>query len=180
VDTLNQSSESPFFGLIRRASADKASRKGQVVTDTALIQALTESLTSSSGCLFSYRNLATGDTDYNAVFHLLLVYWGAAKAVFPDAWGKPPTQSRLMHSVGIRSMGKLMDRMMGSIDVEDPHATERVRDELERIRPVCRWTGGEWEELGLKWNELQNLPGHIRLLSNFLVRAYVVAKRSVA
>jgi len=42
---------------------------------------------------------------------------------------------------------------------------------------VCRWTEGSWDELGgLKWNEVQNVPRHINLLANVLVRAYLKAK----
>ena len=35
---------------------------------------------------------------------------------FPDAWGKPAEQSRLMHGAGIRAMGRLMDRIMSALD----------------------------------------------------------------
>lgn len=168
--------ESPFFGLVRRASESKETRKTQVVTDTALIHALTENL-SSTGSLFAYRDVATGETDYAAVQRVLLVFWSAVKRTFPEAWGKPSTQSRLMHGVGIRAMGKLMDRMMGSIDVETSDAVELVRAELQLIRPVCAWTAGEWPGLGRKWNELENTSTHINLLSNYLVRAYLGARR---
>jgi hypothetical protein len=44
-----------------------------------------------------------------------------------------------MHGVGIRAMGKLMDRMMGSIDPRDRNATKVVRRELAAIAPLCRW-----------------------------------------
>lgn len=84
-----------------------------------------------------------------------------------------------MHGAGIRAMGRLMDRVMSPVDVDRPHAADLVRGELERVRPHCRWTGGSWEELGgLKWNELQNLPSHIRMLSNFLVRTYISSRKT--
>lgn len=177
VDMLNQMKESPFQGLVRRSSAEKDARKSQVVADTALIQTLAESLSNSSGCLFSYRNLATGETDYQAVMRVLIVFWSAVKSTWPEAWGLPPTESRLMHSVGIRAMGKLMDRMMGSIDPEMSNAESAVRNELKLVKRACHWTAGEWD-FGLKWNEVQNLPNHIRLLSNHLVRAYIDARKS--
>ena len=42
----------------------------------------------------------------------LVLYWSAVRDTFPEAWGKPPTESRLMHSAGIRAMGALMDQIM--------------------------------------------------------------------
>jgi DGQHR domain-containing protein len=63
-DLLNSSDESPFRGMIRRPSASKDKVKSAVVTDTSLIEALKESLTSASGCLFPYRNLSSGETDF--------------------------------------------------------------------------------------------------------------------
>jgi DGQHR domain-containing protein len=177
VDALNRTPESPFCQLVRRSSDENDTKKSHVVTDTALVQALSESLGTTSGCLFSYRNLSTGETDYAAVLRVLLVYWTAVKATWPEAWGKAPTQSRLMHSAGIRAMGKLMDRMMGTIDADGAHAEELIRAELALLRPHCAWTAGEWE-FGLRWNEVQNLPTHIRLLSNHLVRAYLQVRRA--
>ena len=77
-------------------------------------------------------------------------------------------------------MGRLMDRAMYSIDPLEEKAQSYVRAELEVIRPVCRWTGGRWEELGLEWNEVQNVPKHIAVLSNFLIREYTRRKRETA
>ena len=83
-----------------------------------------------------------------------------------------------MHGVGIRSMGKLMDRIMGSINPHDRNAGRTVRRELARIAPVCRWTSGNWEELGgVEWNQLQNLHKHQSILSNFLIRSYLERRR---
>ena len=40
---------------------------------------------------------------------LLKDFWVAVRNTFPSAWGQPPRRSRLMHGVGIASMGFLMD-----------------------------------------------------------------------
>ena len=50
---------------------------------------LEESLTSPSGCLFPFRNMTTGETDFAGIWQLLLIYWSAVKETFPDAWGSP-------------------------------------------------------------------------------------------
>jgi DGQHR domain-containing protein len=172
-DLLNRSEESPFRGLIRRASASKDQRKSAVVTDTNLIQALEESLKSPSGCLFPYRNLSSGETDFTGMWSALVLYWTVVKETFPKAWGKPPTQSRLMHSAGIRAMGRLMDRVMASIDARQPGAREQVQADLELLAPHCCWTEGRWDGLGMRWNEVQNNPRHIHELSSFLMRTYL-------
>ena len=172
-DLLNTSDESPFRGLIRRPSAGMAKGKHAVITDTSVIQALQESLTSPSGCLFPYRNLSSGETDFTGIWSALVLYWSAVKDTFPQAWGKPPTQSRLMHGAGIRAMGRLMDRIMASIDARQSGACEQVTADLALLAPYCRWTEGQWEGLGLRWNEIQNVPRHIHELSSFLMRTYM-------
>lgn len=173
-EMLNRDPESPFRGLIRRASTPPGQRRQAVVADTGLIKVLEDSLNSPSGCLFPHRNIATGETDFERIRGILVVYWNAVRDTFPDAWGLPPSRSRLMHSVGLRAMGRLMDRVMGGLDPEAPKAEQLVRRHLGRIAPVCHWTAGRWEELdGLRWNELQNVPSHVRMLTNVLVRSYV-------
>jgi hypothetical protein len=78
-------------------------------------------------------------------------------------------------------MGKLMDRVMGQIDVHQKGAENRVRSELQRIVPRCAWTSGVWKDLdGMRWNELQNLPNHIRKLTNILIRAHAGRGREAA
>lgn len=174
VDQLARDEQSPFFGIIKRPSMAAADKKKAVVTDTSLVKALEESLQSPSGSLFPYRNIATGETDTDGIWALLLCYWTAVRNTFPEAWGLPATHSRLMHGVGIRSMGRLMDRVMSSVDPTADDAVERVQADLARIAPLCRWTRGSWEELGgIPWNQLQNVPRDIRVLSNYLVRCYV-------
>lgn len=178
-DLLARDDDSPFLGIIRRPSTPAAERRNTVITDTSIIKVLEESLASPSGALFPYRNMATGETDFDGVKALLYTYWNAVKEAFPEAWGKPPKQSRLMHGVGIRSVGRLMDRIMSTMDPSDARAPRWVKRELARVAPFCRWTSGEWEELGgMSWNELQNVPRHIRMLSNYLIRTYLREKTS--
>ncbi|MFO0822564.1 MAG: DGQHR domain-containing protein DpdB [Gemmataceae bacterium] len=175
-DWLNRSKDSPFHGLIRRSS-DGGKKNTAVVTDTSLVKVIEESLSSASGCLFPYRNIATGETDADGITAVLVAYWIAVKRSFPDAWGKPPTQSRLMHGAGIRAMGRLMDRVMAGVNGRSPKAADAAEKELRLVAPLCRWTSGEWEGLNdLPWDEVQNTPRHIRILSNHLIRAYLQAK----
>jgi DGQHR domain-containing protein len=178
VDLLNRQESSPFHGLVRRASTPDSQRAQSVVTDTSLVAAIEESLNSPAGALFPYRNLSTGDTDIDGIYALLLCYWRGVRATFPDAWGLPAQQSRLMHGVGIRAMGRLMDRVMMQIDPKSTRCSDLVETELQLIAPSCRWTEGTWEDMGVRWDELQNVPRHIQRLSNHLVRLYVQRKQA--
>jgi DGQHR domain-containing protein len=180
VDVLNQRDDSPFRGLVRRASTPEEGRALAVITDTSLVKAIEESLNSTSGCLFPFRDLASGETDIDGVLLTLLTYWSAVRDEFSEAWGLPTTHSRLMHGVGIRSMGRLMDRVMPTIDLRSDHALDQVRADLALVSPVCRWTSGTWETLGWDWNEPQNTTRHINTLSNFLIRAYLTARQDVS
>jgi DGQHR domain-containing protein len=176
-ELLNSDEKSPFYGLIKRPSRQGQRHKNEVITDTVIIRMIEESLTQPSGCLFPYRNIATGDYNQTAIWSVLQIYWTAIKIVFPKAWGRSPASSRLMHGVGIRAMGKLMDRIMSTIDPSDPQASAIVVTELEIVAPHCRWTDGTWEELGgIAWNLLQNVHKHQAMLSNFLIRVYLEKK----
>jgi DGQHR domain-containing protein len=173
-DLLNKDAKSPFCNLIKRPSGQGKRQPTEVITDSVVIKMIEDSLTNPSGCLFPYRNIATGEYDQAAIWAVLNTFWTAVKHVFPDAWGKTPAASRLMHGVGIRSMGKLMDRIMSVIDPMSENATASVIKELKLVSPCCRWTSGVWEELGnMEWNQIQNLHKHQAMLSNFLIRTYL-------
>lgn len=175
VDMLNQDPASPFHGLVKRASTEPGDKQ-TVVKDNSLVEALRESLESPSGALFLYRNYSSGTTDTEGIRNLLIAYWGAVQDTFPDAWGLSPTESRLMGGVGIRSMSRLMDRIVPHVDLKADDRREQAKVEVARIAPYCRWTSGNWEELGWRWDEVQNVPKHISTLSNYLVRKYVDAR----
>ena len=169
-DLLNTKEDSPFQGLIKRASTSERDRKVAVVTDTSLVAAFQENL--QLGCLFQYRNLSSGETDSIRIWLTLVTYWTAVRDTFPEAWGKSPAKSRLMHGAGIRAMGRLMDRVMSVIDPSQPEVAEAVRKDLALLSPYCHWTDGKWEELRMNWDEVQNVPRHINELSNYLIRTY--------
>ena len=164
-EALNNDPRSPFHKLIRRES-DSKERAG-IVTDSALIEAMKSSLKTPAGALGQFKHNGDGN-DSEAMYDALLLYWTAVRDVFPNAWGRPPTESRLMHSAGIRAMGALMDTIMLRADAaaDKPAA---VRAMLKRIAPLCRWTEGIWDGLGLGWNEIQSTTQHITKLSDHLM-----------
>ncbi|MEV3985618.1 DGQHR domain-containing protein DpdB [Nonomuraea sp. NPDC049758] len=179
-DLLNTDQNSPFYGLIRRASTAANKDKRAVVTDTGVVEMIQQSLTSSSGCLYPYRDVGRGETDFDGVIHALHLYWAGVRDTFPEAWGIHPERSRLMHGTGIRAMGRLMDRILGTIDPLGGDAPANVRKHLASIAPYCRWTSGTWEELAYRWNEIENLSKHVNELSNHLIRIYQVERRALS
>jgi DGQHR domain-containing protein len=164
---LNQDLNSPFHKLIRRSSDED--QTGAVVVDTALINLIKRSIKQTLGALAPFRDVEGGQADIDGMYRTLLVFWGAVKETFPDAWGKSPLESRLMHSAGIEAMGYLMDRIMSRVSgMHD--AQKQAREALARIAPHCAWTEGTWEPMGLRWNEIQNTSRHIKELAGLLVR----------
>ncbi|MDX0203846.1 DGQHR domain-containing protein [Sinorhizobium meliloti] len=162
---LNRQQKSPFYRLIRRAS--DTGNEQSVVNDTALIDAIKKNLKGPYGALSQYLTAEAYNPD--AMYDALVLYWSAVRDVFQEAWGRQPTESRLMHSAGIKGMGALMDQVMLRADSSATPETE-VREALQRIAPFCAWTEGTWEGLGLQWNEIQGTPQHNRLLADHLMQ----------
>ncbi|MYY11435.1 DGQHR domain-containing protein [Streptomyces sp. SID4919] len=183
VNALSQDADSPFKGLIKQASTTASRKSETVVKDNSLLQAITASL-SPSGVLFPYKDLSSGTIDTSTIRKILVVYWTAVRDTFPDAWGISPNKSRLMHGVGIRSMGQLMDRVMErvmfEVDINSDEAYSKVMAELALVEPYCRWTKGRWPEINYNWNELENITKHINILSNYLIRVYQKARMGAA
>lgn len=166
---LNRDPNSPFCGLIKRTS-DKA-RGGAVITDTAVITMIRNSMSNPLGALAAYKANGKEGNDVEAMYGVLQTFWTAVKATFPEAWGKDPRYSRLMHSVGIIAMGVLMDRIYARLSDAAPDG-KAIKRELERVAPHCHWTKGHWDSLGMAWNEIQNTTRDIKKLQDALVRAY--------
>ena len=158
---LNRDPASPFHKLIKRPSDGTSDHKA-VITDTAVMAMIRNSMNNPLGALATFRFSSHGreGADLEGMYALLVTFWSAVKAVFPDAWGSDPRQSRLMHSAGIEAMGVLMDRIYARIAANDD--VKIVQRELERVAPACRWTRGTWEVLGVAWNEIQSTPRDIK------------------
>jgi DGQHR domain-containing protein len=162
---LNRDPKSPFHKLVRRES-DQGSETA-VVTDSALIEAIRRNLKPPMGALSQFRG--SQDSDPDAMYRVLILYWSAVKETFPEAWGRAPTKSRLMHSAGIRVMGALMDQVLLRADSSGAPEAE-IRNSLSRLAPYCSWVDGSWEGLGWRWNEVQNTTQHISKLTEHLMR----------
>jgi DGQHR domain-containing protein len=166
---LNRDPQSPFHKLIKRLSEKEA--KEAVITDTAVITMIRNSINNPLGALASYKASGDDTADIQGMYNVLMTFWSAVRVVFHDAWAKDPRHSRLMHSAGIEAMGVVMDRMWvrhsGRSNIAD-----LIKAELERMSSYCCWTHGTWDSLGLAWNEIQSTHQHIKKLQDALVRIY--------
>lgn len=169
VERLNFDDDSPFYNLIQTPTTPEG-----VVKGNSILRMLENSLT--DGCLYYYRDPDTGSGDIEEMLLILKPFWRAVQKVFEDAWGLPPRRSRLMHGVGIASVGYLMDAITdqylarGSMPEEADYVAE-----LEMVREDCAWTSGYWQfgrDSLRRWNELQNTPKDIKLLTSHLLREY--------
>lgn len=165
---LNFQVNSPLYRLIQTPTNPDGKIK-----DNSILKMLENSL--SDGALYSFRNSQTGECDEDAMLAVLKDYWRAVSRVFPEAWNKPPRQSRLMHGAGIASLGFLMDTIFDRyIRLRIPGESDFSED-LAALATVCRWTSGYWDfgpHSQYKWNELQNTTRDIQKLSNYLLSEY--------
>jgi DGQHR domain-containing protein len=168
VARLNQENRSPLRGLIQTPTT-----AGGIIKDNSLLRMLEHSL--SDGVLFRFRDPSGKDGDVDGMVDVISRFWSAVAGVFEDAWALPPRKSRLMHGAGIISVGFLMDA------ISDRHLNRGIptvaqfHQDLEPLREVCRWTNGTWDfgpGLRRKWNEIQNTPKDIQLLTNYLQIQY--------
>ncbi len=169
IERLNYDEDSPFRGMIHTPTTPDG-----VVKDNSILRMLENSL--SDGCLYHFRDADTGTGDIEEMLLILKPFWRAVKKVFEAAWDQPPRRSRLMHGVGIASVGYLMDTITdeyiarGTLPDESDYIAE-----LDPLRELCAWTSGYWQ-LGRdslrRWNELQNTPKDIQLLTGHLLREY--------
>lgn len=172
---LNRNNKSPFYNLIKRPS-DKKDEATAVITDTAVVEMIRHSLSNPLGALAPYKPSDTDPGDVDAMCTILVTFWSVVRDVFPEAWGKDPRQSRLMHSAGIVAMGMLMDCIYARLSgANESYAA--VRKEVEKVAPLCRWTSGVWEFNGLRWNDIESTPQGKRRLQEALIRAYMTEAR---
>ena len=169
---LNRDPESPFFGLIKRAST--ADVRSAIISDTAVMDMIMRSLANPLGALSQYKGLGSELSDTDGMYRTLTLYWTEVRRVFGEAWGRKPSKSRLMHGAGIKAMGFLMDRIVPrAMMSKDPRL--EIRRSLEQIAPKCCWTEETWDDLDIGWREIQNVPRHIKALSEQLLRLDYVA-----
>jgi DGQHR domain-containing protein len=165
---LNCEIRSPLYRKIRTPTTPEG-----IVKDNSILKMLENSL--SDGALYSFRDSATGAGNEEEMMNILTTFFTAVRTVFAEAWDKPPRQSRLMHGVGIVSLGFIMDAIFDRYSRKRLPGTDDFVYDLGELREVCRWTNGFWDfgpGTQRKWNELQNTTRDIQLLTNYLLCEY--------
>ncbi len=168
LERLNYDDDSPLEHLIQTPTTPQG-----VIKDNSILRMLENSL--SDGALYQYRHPGAERGDVESMLLLLKDFWVAVRNTFPGAWGQNPRRSRLMHGVGITSMGYLMDAIAERYAHLRPPSVEDFEYDLYEIAEVCHWTDGTWRldtEHHRKWNDLQNTPRDIQLLTNYLLSQY--------
>lgn len=165
---LNAKRHSPFRRLIQTPT-----NPGGMIKDNSILRMLENSL--NEGVLYRFRSDDGAGGSVETMITVLCAYWGAVNDVFPEAWGKSPKKSRLMHGAGILSMGLLMDAIADRYRNRIHLKRELFAQDLLPLKSVCRWTDGFWDlgaEQKLKWNEIENTPSDIKQLSTYLLEKY--------
>lgn len=142
------------------------------VQATSLIKATENSL--RDGVL--YRVALTGGSDaHEEQASQLVSYWSAVRDTWSDIWTLGPRRSRLLHGAGVVTLGFLMDAMADRWRSGGWPDASFYGSELEKVRPFCRWNEGYWEfgnDLRRRWDEVQNTPRDVQMLSNHVLRVY--------
>ena len=168
LSRLNYIFRSPLYRKIQTPTTPDG-----IIKDNSMLKMLENSL--SDGALYRFRDPATGRGDEDAILDLLMDFWSAVRDVFAEAWDKPPRRSRLVHGVGVVSLGFLMDAIFDRYSRRGIPDSQDFTADLSQLTEVCRWTSGYWQfgpHDQRKWNELQNTPRDIQLLTNYLLAEY--------
>lgn len=168
LDRLNYDESSPLRLMINTPTTP-----GGIIKDNSVLRMLENSL--SDGALYRFRDPETGEGDADAMLSMLSNYWSAVRVVFQDSWGLPPRKSRLMHGVGIISLGYTMDAISERKWISGPPSMDEFRVDLEILAPLCQWTSGNWTfgaDITRRWNDLQNTPRDIKMLTNYFMFHY--------
>jgi DGQHR domain-containing protein len=168
LDRLQRDADSPLKGLIHTPTNPEG-----VLKDSSVLKMLDNSL--SNGGLFFFRDRQTGMPDREGMLRLLKDYWSAVAVVFAGAWGKPPRESRLSGGPGVIALGIVMDTIIDRHRATGLPSRAQFQTDLEPLQAVCCWTDGVWDfgpDHQRRWNDLQNTPGDVRLLTNYLTTQY--------
>jgi DGQHR domain-containing protein len=170
LERLNLDEGSPLKGMIQTQT-----NPWGTIKDNSILKMLEHSL--SDGALYRLRGRGVGGSegDTDGMLDLLRAFWGAVARVFPEAWALPAKKSRLVHGAGIVSLGFVMDAICDRLGEDRTPTTDEIEEDLTLLAPACAWTDGEWDfgpRLERKWNEVQNVPKDVDILSNYLLVKY--------
>lgn len=159
VERLNFQGNPALRGQIRQHT-----NPGGVISDTAI-----QKLVMNSAAHGAVRDLVTYEDREDRAVSLINEFFTAVGQVFGGEWtGMSPRHSRLRHGAGIVAMGFVMDLLYAN---QGATRADEFAVGLELLKPYTAWTSGTWKmsEYDLPWNDIQNTPSDIDLLTRHLV-----------
>ena len=159
VERLNFTGGRALRGEIRQHTNPRG-----VISDTAMQKLVMNS--ASHGAL---REFVRFENREDRAVGLINEYFEAVADVFGGEWvGMTPRVSRLRHGAGIVAMGFVMDLLVATKNASTKADFVPV---LEILKPFTAWTSGSWNMDGhvFPWNDIQNTPADIDLLTRHLV-----------
>jgi hypothetical protein len=88
------------------------------------------------------------------------------------AWARMPAAEV---SAGGVALGFVMDAIAERLRDQGVPTRAEFAADLEGLKPACRWSEGYWEfgpGVQRKWNEIQNTPKDVQVLTNHLLVQY--------
>lgn len=159
VERLNFYGSPALRGQIRQHT-----NPGGVISDTAM-----QKLVMNSASQGAIRELITFEDREDRAVALIDEFFTAVSNVFGGEWtGMSPRHSRLRHGAGVISMGFVMDLLYTN---QAATTAKEFAIGIELLKPFTAWTSGNWPISGysVPWNNLQNTPQDIDILTRHLV-----------
>lgn len=159
VERLNFTGGPALRGQIRQHT-----NPGGVISDTAM-----QKLVMNSAAHGALRDLIVYEDREDRSVALIDEFFTAVARVFGGEWtGMSPRHSRLRHGAGIVAMGFVMDLLYASRGAMSASAFAAG---LHMLKPYTAWTSGVWKtaDYEIPWNDIQNTPSDIELLTKHLV-----------
>lgn len=160
IEMLNYREDSSLHGQIKQHTNPSG-----VLQDTVLQKLIMNSL--SDGVL---RHLSREKNGLEECFRIISEFFLAVQTVFVDSWnGHKPKTSRLVHGVGVTSMGFVMEYLHSTVGAT---TSSEFKTHLAKLESYCAWTGGTWvfaHDNQRPWNGLQYVPRDYMELTHFLL-----------
>lgn len=163
--------DSPFYHLVQYPGV--SSERRPPVAYNSIFQVVSEFYNSALKDKF--------DDDAKLLADVVARAFDIVRVVWPAAWGKKPTQSRLMHGIGLRGLASLL---VSKLEARFPEYDnlladglwEETRASIRRLQPKLVWSETEAAEASLAtrktWREQiinrQNTNQDISAFSHFL------------
>ncbi|MET4066798.1 DGQHR domain-containing protein [Bradyrhizobium sp. S3.2.6] len=160
TERLNYDPDSSLRGQINQQTHPEG-----IIKDTLLQRVLMNSL--QQGALRNFES--NGDLMSQGV-ELVSNFFGAVQHAFAKDWkDHTPKTSRLVHGVGLISLGYVLDELAIN---KKAKSQRQFENGLKCLVGKTHWSSGEWNFGAEKrpWHALQNTKADYRLVSHHLVR----------